>query len=116
MKTRIYLLLSIVLLGMLIVFSCKKEDTGDGIPPVIEVLGANPLYWALDVQYTDPGAIAYDVTQDGDTLDITSSINTNITVDVSAEGEYAVSYNVKDASGLSAEEKIRIVKVVPGKK
>ena len=116
MKNIVYLTIAVLLSGLLFFNSCKKDETGDGIPPVIEIQGANPMYWALDIEYIDPGAISYDVTQEGDTLDITGSITTQNTVDVSTEGEYTVSYNVKDDSGLSAEEKIRIVKIVPGKK
>ncbi len=95
--------------------SCKKEETGDGIPPVIVIQGSNPMFWALDFPYIDPGAIAYDVTMDGDTIDITNSIVVVNSVDVTLEGDYTVKYNVKDESGLSAEEKVRNVKVVPGK-
>ena len=94
---------------------CKKEDQGDGTKPIIEILGSNPLYWAVGVQYVDPGAIAYDITQEGDTVDISSLIKTDINVDVVSEGDYTVVYNVTDESGLSADEKVRNVKVVVGK-
>jgi len=46
---------------------------------------------------------------------LTSSIVINNNVKVSEVGEYNVKYNVTDASGLAAPEKIRIVKVVLGK-
>ncbi len=95
--------------------SCKKENTGDGTIPEIVILGLNPLYWAVDIPYVDLGAIAYDVTAKGDTIDLTPQIVVTSDVDISKIGEYNVKYNVKDASGLAAEEKVRVVKVVVGK-
>lgn len=95
--------------------SCKKEDPGDGKAPEIVVHGLNPLYWAVDIPYVDLGAIAYDITNEGDTLDITNEISVEDNVDVSAIGDYSVKYNVTDDSGLAAEEKVRVVKVVLGK-
>ncbi len=95
--------------------SCKKEDSGDGKAPEIVVLGLNPIYWAVDIPYIDPGAIAYDITNEGDTLDLTNEIGVEDNVDVSLVGDYSVKYNVVDASGLAAEEKVRVVKVVLGK-
>ncbi len=95
--------------------SCKKDETGDGTTPVIVIQGLNPLYWALDVPYEDPGATAYDITREGDTIDISSRITVNSNVNVSVEGDYEVKYNVTDESGVSAEERIRDVTVVMGK-
>jgi hypothetical protein len=95
--------------------SCKKEDVGDGTVPEIEVLGINPLYWALDIPYNDAGAIAFDITPAGDTVDITSRIVTINNVNAGATGDYNVTYNVTDDSGVAAAEKVRIVKVVIGK-
>ncbi len=96
--------------------SCKKEDPGDGTKPEIVVLGLNPLYWAQDIPYIDPGAIAYDITTAGDTINLTNGIVITNNVDVAAIGDYSVKYNVADESGLHAEEMIRAVKVVLGKK
>ncbi|MDG1135816.1 MAG: DUF5011 domain-containing protein, partial [Bacteroidales bacterium] len=109
----IIFILSITL--MMTFFSCKKDNSGDGISPEILLLGANPLNWAKDIAYEDPGAIAYDVTENGDTLDLTASIVISGNVDVTSAGDYSVSYNVTDAGGLSAEEKVRKVIVVIGK-
>lgn len=112
-----YIIVFTVIAASLIlsISSCKKSDTGDGTVPEIVVLGYNPLSWALDFPYEDPGATAYDVTTAGDTVDITSLIVVTSDVDVSVLGEYQVKYNVQDESGVSAEEKVRIVKVVQGK-
>ena len=96
--------------------SCKKDDdNGDGTVPVIVIQGFNPLYWVLDYPYDDPGATAYDVTSQGDTVDITSRIQTSSNVNVALKGEYEVKYNVTDESGVAAEEKVRKVTVVIGK-
>lgn len=95
--------------------SCEKDNVGDGTIPVITIVGLNPLYWALDFPYEDAGATAYDITSDGDTIDISSRIQVNSNVDVTNVGDYEVKYNVTDESGVSAEEKIRKVTVVLGK-
>ncbi len=95
--------------------SCKKSETGDGTIPEIVILGLNPIYWAKDIPYEDAGAIAYDVTVEGDTVDISNSIIVTNNVDVTVLGKYTVSYNVQDDSGMSAEEKVRNVEVVIGK-
>lgn len=102
-------------LATLFISSCKKSDTGDGTVPEIVIKGLNPLYWAKDYVYVDEGAIAYDVTPAGDTVDLTESIVVTSDVNVYSIGEYMVKYNVEDESGVKAEEKIRVVKVVLGK-
>ena len=94
---------------------CEKKEEGDGIKPVIVVQGYNPMYWALELPYVDSGAYAYDISSSGDTVDLTGSIVVDDGVDVAVVGEYRVTYNVKDGSGLAADEQVRIVKVVMGK-
>ncbi len=115
MKQLLFIAFGLLLGITLILGSCSKTDTGDGTVPEIVILGLNPLYWAKDLPYEDEGAIAFDVTPEGDTVDITSSIVVTNNIDVTAIGDYIVNYNVKDASGMSAEEKVRKVKVVIGK-
>jgi hypothetical protein len=80
----------------------------DTTPPVITLLGANPLNLQFNSEYTDPGATALDET-DGD---ITENIvvggdvvNTNIA------GEYVVTYNVSDEAENPAIEVTRTVNV-----
>lgn len=110
-------ILSIILVSVFLTLSssCKKDNSGDGTVPVIMVLGVNPINWALDFPYVDAGAVAYDITPAGDTVDITDKISTTNNVNVAATGDYEVKYNVTDDSGLAAIEKIRVVKVVVGK-
>ncbi len=117
MKNYLIVLFVIITIPILVLSSCKKDDAsnGDGIKPEIVIIGQSTMYWALDIPYIDAGAIAYDVIAPGDTTDLTSSIAVENNVDVSVIGDYSVKYNVKDASGESAEEKTRIVKVVLGK-
>ncbi len=115
MKKKFIIPIFLVIAAISFSSSCEKEDPGDGTVPEIKVLGLNPLYWALDIPYTDAGAMAYDITPQGDTVDLTSNIVVDINVDVSAIGDYDVRYNVTDESGEAAEEKVRVVKVVIGK-
>ena len=115
MKRKFILPIIIIFTAVSVSSSCKKEDSGDGKAPEIVVLGLNPIYWAVDITYIDLGAIAYDITNEGDTLDLTNNISVEDNVNISEIGDYSVMYNVTDASGLAAEEKVRVVKVVLGK-
>lgn len=115
MKKKFIIPVFVLMAAISLSSSCEKDDPGDGTTPEIMVLGLNPLYWALELPYFDAGATAFDITPEGDTVDITDRIVTNINVDVSTIGDYDVKYNVTDESGMAAEEKVRIVKVVLGK-
>lgn len=95
-------------------YSCKKEN-GDTNKPFIIILGNNPVYVAQGMEYSDAGAEAWDVTQTGDTVDISNRLEVNNNVDINTEGNYEVKYNVSDEAGNRADEQIRIVKVVIGK-
>jgi len=108
-------LLIILTVFSLTTLACKKEEKGDGIKPIIVVKGFNPQYWALGQPYVDSGASAYDISATGDTVDITASIVTKMDVNVDMAGDYKVTYNVTDISGLAADQQERTVKVVSGK-
>lgn len=95
-------------------FACNKDDS-DGNKPFIILLGLNPLNWALDEPYVDPGAEAFVVNQSGDTTNISSRLVMNENVNVAQEGTYSVIYNVTDADGVSADPQTRTVKIVLGK-
>jgi alpha-tubulin suppressor-like RCC1 family protein len=77
----------------------------DMLPPVINVLGANPLTHTLNVPFVDPGATALD--------DCAGSVavTTNSTVNIAVPGTYAVSYTATDSFGNSAAS-IRSVQVI----
>lgn len=76
--------------------SCKKDNE----PPVITILGDNPISVCIDSEYLDAGATARD-NEDGD---ISSNIETNSNVNTSDVGIYRVTYTVKDEAGNQAVE------------
>ena len=85
-----------------------KQTPADTTAPVITLLGSNPQTIELGDSYVELGATAYD-TKDGYIAPIvinSNAVNTNLV------GIYQVTYNVKDAAGNVAVEKIRTVNVV----
>lgn len=70
----------------------------DTSPPVISLIGANPIEHELGNPFTDPGATATD-SLDGD---LTLSIIVTGTVDPNTAGTYTLSYNVADTAGNNA--------------
>jgi len=100
------ILLLVVFLG-----SCHKAKIKDTTKPFIVVLGSNPVYTQLDSTYTDAGAKAYDVQQNGDTLDISTRLQVTNDVNIHVHDIYKVYYNVSDAVGNKADEKTRTVVV-----
>lgn len=99
----------LILFGFFSVFIHPACNDKDNTPPVITILGDNPLYHPLGVPYVDPGATAQD-DQDGD---ITSKIVTTIDVDVNTQAyNYHVYYDVEDAAGNKATQAVRIVHVL----
>ena len=88
----------------------SPNDDDENQPPVITLLGDNPMELTLGDVFTDPGAIASDP-EDGD---ITSDIVIGgDTVDTSATGTYIITYDVVDSEGLAAAQKTRTVNVNP---
>lgn len=98
---------------LLLVFlgSCQKDKNKDTTKPFIVVLGVSPVYTPLDSTYTDAGAKAYDVQENGDTLDISDRLQVTNNVDIHKRGIYKVYYDVSDAAGNKADEKSRTVVV-----
>lgn len=92
--------------------SCKKEENGDNNKPFIVMNPPNPLYWGQDMPYNDPGAEAFDVTETGDTVNISDRLQVQNNVDVTTLGDYNVNYNVSDEAGNNADQKTRDVRVV----
>ncbi len=80
----------------------------DIIPPVITILGSNPVSIYIGDSYTDSGATASD-NVDGD---ITNSIVTTNTVNTSIVGSYTVTYNVSDTASNLATQVVRVVNVL----
>ena len=86
----------------------RTVNVVDTTVPVITLLGDATVTIEVGSTYTDAGATATD-NYDGD---ITSSIVTVSTVDVTTVGTYTVTYNVTDANGNVAVEVTRTVNVV----
>ncbi len=98
-----------VLLPVVFLSSCHKAKNKDTTKPFIVVLGSNPIYTELDSTYTDAGAKAYDVQENGDTLNISSRLQVTNDVNIHKKDTYKVYYDVSDAAGNKADEKIRTV-------
>jgi len=77
----------------------------DEIPPVITLLGDNPVKVFKGAEYTDPGVIAED------SFDTNVIIVTTGSVDTSRLGSYTITYNATDDSGNSSSIS-RIINVV----
>jgi len=110
-----YLLSALIVTTAIVFASGCKKNHGDTNKPFIVILGYNPVYTSLGSEYIDAGAEAWDVTETGDTVNISNRLEVNNNVDISTEGDYMVKYNVNDEAGNKADEKIRTVKVVIGK-
>ncbi len=91
---------------------CGLSEVVDNTPPVIALVGDNPLNLTVGDSYTDPGATASD-NVDGD---LTASIVVGgDVVDTQVAGTYVVTYNVQDAASNPAAEVTRTVTVnLPG--
>jgi len=93
MKSKAFRVISI-LLFVSILIACNKDTN----PPVITVIGNNPISCCIGIDYLDQGATAFD-DEDGD---ITDKINTTYNVDKDQIGTYTVVYTVEDEAGNSA--------------
>ena len=82
--------------------------SGDTTPPIIKLIGQTIIYQQSGLEYSDPGATAYDNT-DGD---ITAQIKVDNPVNTRVIGTYTVRYTVADQAGNVATPAIRTVKVV----
>lgn len=80
-----------MILSSFVFSACNK----DSIPPVITLLGDDPMEIALYSPYSEPGATAEDDV-DGeltDMIDITGTVNSDIL------GDYTITYTVADERG-----------------
>jgi arylsulfatase A-like enzyme len=68
----------------------------DTTPPVINILGANPLILATGSVFTDPGATALDACAGAVPVTTAFAVNTN------APGSYTVTYTATDNNGNTA--------------
>jgi len=79
------------------------------LPPIITLLGDNPLYINVGDTFTDPGATATDDV-DGD---VTASIQTSSNINISTVGSYPVTYSVTDSDGSTATATRTVVVTAP---
>ncbi|HSR44476.1 MAG TPA: immunoglobulin-like domain-containing protein [Acidimicrobiia bacterium] len=87
----------------------RTVNVVDTVPPIITLLGPDPVTIEAGSGYSDPGATAVDAA-DGD---LTSSIVVDTSgVDSSSVGSYTVTYDVSDSSGNAAVTVVRGVNVV----
>ena len=93
------------LLGTLTVSESTQPDT---TPPVITLVGSDPVDAEAGTSYADAGATALDDV-DGD---ITGDIVTSNPVNVNVLGSYTVTYDVSDDAGNAAAQVTRTVNVV----
>jgi hypothetical protein len=75
------------------------STVADTTPPVITLLGDNPLDLVVGDTYVEPGVTASD-NVDGD---LTSAIQVENGVDLTQSGIYSIRYRVEDAAGNSAQ-------------
>lgn len=86
----------------------RTVNVVDTTPPVITLLGANPMTVQCHATFTDPGATATDTCAGN----LTSSIVTSGSVNTNVLGTYTLSYNVQDPSANPATTVSRTVNVV----
>lgn len=80
-----------------------EEDTEK---PIITLLGNNPVSVFVGDTHTDAGATASDDIDEALTVQSVSTVNTAVA------GEYTVTYDVSDAAGNEADQKVRTVNVI----
>ena len=80
----------------------------DTTPPVISLLGTNPVNHEIFTVYTDAGATAID-NSDGD---ISANIVVTGSVDINALGTYILSYDVSDNAGNQAQVQLQLQSIV----
>lgn len=89
-------------------FVSRTVKVVDRTPPVLTLLGANPMRIEAGRGFVDPGATAVDIV-DGDLKD---EITVTGTVYTNRIGTYTLTYRVQDHSGNAAVDAVRTVNVV----
>ncbi len=82
----------------------------DKTPPIITILGENPVSIEQNSWYQDTGVTAVD----NNNQDITNSIVTSGSVDVTKPGTYTIRYTVADSSGRisTVERTVNVIEVL----
>jgi hypothetical protein len=105
-----------VLVLFMFITACKKEESGDNNKPFIVLIGNSSIIWPQwNDPYVDQGAEAFDITESGDTVNISNRLQYQDNVDPNVMGDYTARYNVTDEAGNAADEQVRNVRVLPTK-
>ena len=105
-----YVRLNMIVGDSLFLYNFEVYYVKNTVPPVINVLGDNPVQVPLGSPYTDAGCTA----EDDESGDITDSVITSgLPIDTNTLGTYEVTYTAEDAYGNQAVAK-RTVTVVSG--
>lgn len=86
---------------------CTTNCPTTNTPPVITVLGLNPMTIVQNTVFADPGATAFDLEDATITPSATGTVNTAVV------GSYIITYTAIDSKGATATPKTRTVNVVP---
>lgn len=86
---------------------CTTNCPVPNTPPVITVLGLNPMTIFQNTVFADPGATAFDLEDATITPSATGTVNTAVI------GSYVITYTAIDSKGATAAPKTRTVNVVP---
>jgi len=109
MKKIVLGIFGLALLAVGSVFTACTKDSTDTTPPVITLLGDNPMRVALNThEFVNPGATATDE-HDGTISNITTTISTT-NPDLNHTGSYNITYTATDAAGNSSTA-IRVVTI-----
>ncbi|MBI5137407.1 MAG: DUF5011 domain-containing protein, partial [Nitrospirae bacterium] len=85
----------------------RTVNVTDQAPPVITLLGGNPVSTPLGSPYTDAGATATDAVEGN----LTAGLVVANTVNTAVLGTYTVTFNITDGSGNAATPVVRTVYV-----
>ena len=96
-------ILYLMILSLFIMSCGGGGSKSDVIPPVIQVLGANPITIIQGESYSDAGATATD------NVDSNLTIVSSGTVNASIVNTYIITYNATDKAGNKAISKTRKV-------
>jgi flagellin-like hook-associated protein FlgL len=86
----------IAVLGVGAISALSDDGYDDTVPPVITIIGGNPITVELGDTYTDQGATAFDEFH-GET-----PVSSSGTVDTSTVGTYTITYTATDLDGNTA--------------